>query len=911
MLRYLRNGLVIGGIVLALILFGYPLASTGQHGFDTEVWPQGAVRWRQWYDYVTTFNISEILDHYANMLRNSSNEFAWGGRVVLGLTASPFAIAAIWLIKGKKFGLARDLSGVFGASRWANAAELGLMKSGLELGTDKLTGRAVRVSIEGNLLTIAAPRKGKSAGLLIPNLVCPELEAWAGPAVVIDPKGAVFLSVAKRRREIGRTVRCIDPVNLVGGTDCWNPFKQLDPNDILYLQLTAQALLPESVGATDSSGYFRSRAVDLLVGAMLVAHQSDEPSLSEVLRLLNSPDDFVEGLNKLASEPAAKIALEIMMDDPWQAARDFVPGHEVDQIVERDLDPPEIEGTGPVAVAASKLFRHQSVISRKELLLGALVEASFSAVSVDQVWAEIQSYEQRGILIKLAGEERAECWTTPSIAASEARLLRAADRSDERDWFRQDAVEAALADAPHLSEEQAHAIRFSANRDGVAICEAPAGTGKTVMARALVEAAQRSGLKILGLSPTWVAADELSKSCGIEAQAIAKWRYAQQRGLNAAIDATTLIVIDEVGVAGVRELESVLSVAHEAHAKVVCFGDRRQLEAVQGGSALRAVVDVVARGAVLSQVRRQEVAWQRAASKVMAKGDSEAGLRAYASNGKLKLISGEAEAQACVIHAWNDLRQAHGDDVLIVTRRNVDAAALNKAARSVLRTEGRLLGRDLSLPAVGRDRKIGAIELAQGDRIRFGENLPQFCIRNGTRGTIEHIISDVSVVHLAVRLDDGRLIEAPWASLVREQPGRLPLPPRIVSAYAGTAYSVQGRTSAAAVLYIAKPTDARESASPRRLSSRCFSSSGVSDSTLSGFIWKPSVSLALLSASLRPASSFAAACLLWKRLISSAMADTSSRIFLFIASTTYPFSRTPCLLAATPNASSRIPGKSI
>jgi type IV secretion system protein VirD4 len=316
MLRYLRNGLVIGGIILTLILFGYPLASTGQHGFDTALWPNEVVTWSQWYGYVLSFNGSEIFDRYGQMLRNVSDGFAWGGRVVLGLTAAPFAIGAIWLIKGKEFGLVRDLSGVFGAARWANAAELGLMKSGLELGTDKLTGRAVRVSIEGNLLTIAAPRKGKSAGLLIPNLVCPELEAWAGPAVVIDPKGAVFLSVAKRRREMGRTVRCIDPVNLVGGTDCWNPFKQLDPKDILYLQLTAQALLPESVGATDSSGYFRSRAVDLLVGAMLVAHQSDEPGLSEVLRLLNDPDAYVEGLNKLASAPAAKIALGIMMSDP-------------------------------------------------------------------------------------------------------------------------------------------------------------------------------------------------------------------------------------------------------------------------------------------------------------------------------------------------------------------------------------------------------------------------------------------------------------------------------------------------------------------------------------------------------------------------------------------------------------------
>jgi conjugative relaxase-like TrwC/TraI family protein len=496
--------------------------------------------------------------------------------------------------------------------------------------------------------------------------------------------------------------------------------------------------------------------------------------------------------------------------DPWQATRDFVSSREVGKVIELNLDPPEIEGTSPVAVAASKLFRHQSVISRKELLLSALVEATFSAVSIDEVRAQLQSYEERGILCRLAGEEMGECWTTPSIAATEASLLRAADRHDEHDWFRSEAVEAALADAPHLSEEQAQAIRFSANRDGVAICEAPAGTGKTVLARALVDAARRSGLAVLGLSPTWVGADELSKSCGIEALAIAKWRHDHLAGRSPEITAKTLIVIDEVGLAGVKDLEFALRIAHEAHGKAVCIGDRRQLQAVSGGSVLRAMADVIARGAVLSQVRRQEVDWQRAASMVMAKGDAEAGLRAYAKNERLELVSGEAEAQARVIQVWNEYRRGHRADVLIVTRRNVDAAALNRAARVVLRTEGRLTGPDLSLATVDREGKIAQIELAQGDRIRFGENLPQLRIRNGTRGTIEQIGSDRGDPKVAVRLDDGRLIEEQWALLVREQRRRSPLPPRITSAYAGTAYSVQSRTSAAAVLYVARPTDARE-----------------------------------------------------------------------------------------------------
>lgn len=344
----------------------------------------------------------------------------------------------------------------------------------------------------------------------------------------------------------------------------------------------------------------------------------------------------------------------------------------------------------------------------------------------------------------------------------------------------------------------------------MAICEAPAGTGKTVLARALVDAARRSGLTVLGLSPTWVGADELSKSCGIEALAIAKWRHDHLAGRSPKIDSMSLIIIDEVGLAGVKDLEFALRTAHEAHGKAVCIGDRRQLQAVSGGSALRAVADVVARGAVLSQIRRQEIAWQRAASMVMAKGDAEAGLRAYAKNERLELISGEPEARARVIQAWNEYRHAHGDDVLIITRRNADAGALNRAARAVLRAEGRLIGPDLSLATVDREGKIAPIELAQGDRIRFGENLSQLRIRNGTRGTIEQSALDRGEFKVAARLDDGRLIEERWSALVREERGRSPHPPRISSAYAGTAYSVQGRTSAAAVLYVAKPTDARE-----------------------------------------------------------------------------------------------------
>ena len=148
--------------------------------------------------------------------------------------------------------------------------------------------------------------------------------------------------------------------------------------------------------------------------------------------------------------------------------------------------------------------------------------------------------------------------------------------------------------------------------------------------------------------------------------------------------------------------------------RILLCGDRRQLASVSGGSALKAVADIIERKATLTDVRRQTVDWQRAASVAMAQGDSEAGLRVYAEHGRIDLVAGREAAQARTIEAWRDLRQAYGDDVLIVTRRNRDAVALNQLARNILRSEGLIRGDDVTLPSVDRDGDKTTI--AAGDR---------------------------------------------------------------------------------------------------------------------------------------------------------------------------------------------------
>jgi ATP-dependent exoDNAse (exonuclease V) alpha subunit len=245
---------------------------------------------------------------------------------------------------------------------------------------------------------------------------------------------------------------------------------------------------------------------------------------------------------------------------------------------------------------------------------------------------------------------------------------------------------------------------------------------------------------------------------------------------------------------------------------VVLIGDRRQLASVAGASALRAVSEVVERSAALLQVRRQLVDWQCAASVVMARGDAEAGLRAYASHDRVELVSGEVATQERVIAVWREQRARYGEDVLIVARRNRDAAALNARARAVLREEGRLGPDVIAAPSLDRSDKRVELALAAGDRIRFGETLPHSGIRNGNHAEVQAIRTEQGgSCILTLRLEDGRVIEEAWNRLAREPRfGRKALPPRVVHAYSGTVYAAQGRTSQAAVLHIASSTDARE-----------------------------------------------------------------------------------------------------
>lgn len=304
-------------LVIGAIVGGWPAAFVAVHGWNPGGWPLIAsmATPREWFAVLYHFDLVTILGAYWKMAHSTSPAFAGGGFKEFAALGSVTLAFSTFLVAGGKEAPTRDPSGAYGNVNWASKSELSRMSSGLELGINPYTRGAARVKVEGNLVTIAPPRSGKTGGLIIPNLAVPEPGAWAGPAVVIDPKGDAFRAVRRRRTAMGKTLRCLDPLGYAEGVDRWNPLCRVDPKDVLYLQAMALALLPQTADQTDAGAYFRSRAVDLLVGAFQCCIKEGHPDPVGAAELLSDLDELQKVLER-QNHSAARVARQILtMED--------------------------------------------------------------------------------------------------------------------------------------------------------------------------------------------------------------------------------------------------------------------------------------------------------------------------------------------------------------------------------------------------------------------------------------------------------------------------------------------------------------------------------------------------------------------------------------------------------------------
>ena len=271
-----------------------------------------------------------------------------------------------------------------------------------------------------------------------------------------------------------------------------------------------------------------------------------------------------------------------------------------------------------------------------------------------------------------------------------------------------------------------------------------AGTGKSTMLGVARTAWEASGYRVRGAALSGIAAEGLEGGAGIESRTLASLEHGWARGRDLLTRADVLVV-DEAGMVGSRQMERVLSAVRAAGAKVVLVGDPEQLQAIEAGAAFRAVAERV--GAVeITEVRRQREAWQQAATRELATGRTAAALARYEAAGMVHAHATTAEARTHLVGEWNLGRQAAPAATrIMLAHRRVDVRALNEQARALRREAGEL-GVDRVLSTGSGERAF-----AEGDRVYFLKNERSLGVKNGTLGTVARIAG--AGASLVVRLD--------------------------------------------------------------------------------------------------------------------------------------------------------------
>ncbi|TAJ70418.1 MAG: Ti-type conjugative transfer relaxase TraA [Phenylobacterium sp.] len=298
-----------------------------------------------------------------------------------------------------------------------------------------------------------------------------------------------------------------------------------------------------------------------------------------------------------------------------------------------------------------------------------------------------------------------------------------------------------------LSEQQRDAFGAVTDERGLVAVIGYAGSGKSAMLGAAKDAWEAQGYRVRGAALSGMAAENLEGGSNIPSRTLASLEHAWSRGRDTLTNKDVLVV-DEAGLVGSRQMERVLSQARDAGAKVVLVGDAEQLQAIEAGAAFRALTERHG-AAEITAIRRQREDWQRTATRELATGRTGEALARYAGAGMVHAHDTQDAARAALVERWAAHRAAEPErsQVMLAYTRD-DVAELNSLARASMREAGGL-GEDQTI-ATAR----GSREMAAGDRLMFLRNERDLGVKNGTLGTLE----SASASALSVRLDGGRCV---------------------------------------------------------------------------------------------------------------------------------------------------------
>lgn len=348
-------------------------------------------------------------------------------------------------------------------------------------------------------------------------------------------------------------------------------------------------------------------------------------------------------------------------------------------------------------------------------------------------------------------------FTTQTQLALEQRLL---DQAKHRKYETQHqiVVDPVLIEHANLTKEQKLALgHITTQSGGVKIIQGMAGTGKGYLLGVAHLAWEQQGFKVRGAALAAKASQGLQESTQIPSQTLHSLIHQLDTG-KTELSSKTVLVIDEAGMVGSRQLAQILDHAKQAQAKVLLVGDHQQLQPIDAGGAFRLLTQNLGY-ASLKNIQRQNTLEDRKIVMQLATGQSEQALAAIRKQGSLHVQSTQEKAIENLIEDWWQARtEQPSASALMLAGTRSDLYQLNQAARLKMHKSGQL-GASCEVKTVFNDVHSFR-EFAVGDQILFCKNQRRLGITNGDVGILKKIqINQDGHWQFQVEREDSKLVE--------------------------------------------------------------------------------------------------------------------------------------------------------
>lgn len=235
-------------------------------------------------------------------------------------------------------------------------------------------------------------------------------------------------------------------------------------------------------------------------------------------------------------------------------------------------------------------------------------------------------------------------YTTRTLLKAEKSLIATADKlSQSKTHGAQERhIEVAITKANEklkehggLSEDQKIAIHHLVDEGQIKCVVGIAGAGKTTALGVCHDIWQTEGYAVYGLAPTGKAAQNLEQG-GISSMTLHKFLKSFEEG-RCKYNSNSILVLDEAGMVDMERFEQFLGAVQALGVKLIVVGDGAQLQPVEAGPAFRLMTTRLGK-VELNTVLRQKEAWQREATVLFGKQETQAAIQKYMDKGHVHIV---------------------------------------------------------------------------------------------------------------------------------------------------------------------------------------------------------------------------------------------------------------------------------